>query len=86
MACVSDCQNETMLALALTIVSRDWLICVCVSVLTFSMAVHERADLDHRDALVVHRDLAAQLLVEQHRLPRLLLDGVYLSVRYMGAE
>ncbi len=85
MACVSDCQNETMLALALIIVSRDWLICACVSVLTFSWPL--------MSAPILIMATPSSYIVT---LPRSFLskrtashdcdDGVYLSPRYIGAE
>src|ERR1700712_1482709 len=85
MACVSDCQKETMLALALIIVALDWSICFCVSVLTFSWPF--------MSAPILMIATPSSYIVT---LPRSFLsnstashdceEGVYLSVRYIGAE
>ena len=84
-ACVSDCQKETMLAFALIIVSRDWLICFCVSELTFWWPFMRPPIL----MMATPSSYIVTLLrsfLSKRTASHDCADGTYLSPRYMGVE
>src|SRR4051794_16721553 len=85
MACVSDCQNETMLALALIIVSRDWSICFCVSELMFWCPLMSAPTL----MIATPSSYIVTLLrsfLSKRMASHDCAEGSYLSPRYMGVE
>ena len=85
MAAGSDCQKETMLALALIIVSRDWLICFCVSELTFVLPFISPPIL----MIATPSSYMVTLLrsfLSNRTASHDCDDGTYLSPRYMAVE